>query len=139
MSEIIIPVSICAVMPITIVLIIFLAKMYANKKNAQILIKAIESGNNIDIDKLTEALGKPQKTAQEMLNLRLQRGCLYSIIGVFLVGWSIVALCNGSEIMDDPVCIPGIVGLISLALGISYLAVYFVSRKNIDNPQNEKE
>ena len=53
------------------------------------LIKAIENNANIDAEKLAEALGKQQISAKELLNRRLLRGCMFTILGV---AFSIIAL-----------------------------------------------
>lgn len=72
--EFLVPIAICAIMPISIVFLVFMSQMNADNKRAKILIKAIEANNNIDADKLAAALEKPKKTAREILNGRLQIG-----------------------------------------------------------------
>ena len=103
--------------------------MNSENKRAKVLIKAIESNNGIDADKLAEALQKPKKTAREILNGRLLRGCIFSFIGLALCIIGIVSLCTGSEFSSDPVTVPLIFGGASIAIGLSYLVVYFVTRK----------
>lgn len=78
---------------------------------------------------------KQNKTPQAVLNARLLRGCIYSLIGVFLGIVGTVGLISGAEFTSDQVSIPYIVAGISLALGISYLIVYFVTRKQISQPE----
>ncbi|MCH5219416.1 MAG: hypothetical protein J1F20_02510 [Muribaculaceae bacterium] len=106
--------------------------MNNDNKRAQIIIKAIESGNDIDTEHLTEALRKPQKSPWEILNLRLLRGCIFSLIGVGLIVsalW-ILSYAKAHDVED----VFGLIffGFLSLAIGLSYLIVYFVTRKKND-------
>ncbi len=131
MSATLIPIFVGFMLPVAIVAIVFAAAMNSDNKRAKVLIKAIESNCVIDADKLAEALQKPKKTAIEILNCRLLRGCIFSFIGFALCIVGIVSLCMGKEFSTDPVTVPLVFGGISLAIGLSYLVVYFVTRKQI--------
>lgn len=131
MTDILVPIFICVVLPVAIVAIVCAAAMNSDNKRAKVLMKAIESGCGIDADNLAAALQKPKKTAREILNLRLLRGCIFSFIGLVLCIVGIVSLCLGTEFSADPVTIPLVFGGASLAIGLSYLVVYFVTRKQI--------
>lgn len=128
-----IPIFICVVLPISIVALVVKASMNSDNKRAQVLIKAIESNCGIDADKLAEALQKPKKSPREVLNLRLLRGCIFSLIGLGFSIVAILALTTKSSLYYDPAYLPIslIIGLPSLSIGISYLIVYFVTRKQI--------
>ena len=126
-----VPIFICAIMPIAIVLISALTKMNSDKQRTQVLIKAIESNNNIDADKLAESLKKPAKSPLEILNLRLLRGCIFTFVGVGLYVAGYLAWANGCEFSEDQVSIPVICGSAAAAVGISYLIVWAVTRKQV--------
>ncbi|MCM1081787.1 MAG: hypothetical protein NC343_08565 [Muribaculum sp.] len=111
--------------------------MNVENKRTQIIIKAIEANKDVDTDKLIESLKKPQKTAREVLNGRLLRGCMYSLIGVALAIVGIVNLATGSDFSADPVTVPFVFGGISLAIGISYLIVWKVTRNQVSNTTEE--
>lgn len=132
MESALVPIFVCAVLPIAVVLIFSLTKMNGENKRTQIIIKAIEANKDVDTDKLIESLKKPQKTAREILNGRLLRGCMYTLIGIALAIVGTVNFATGSEFGADPVTIPFIFGGISLAIGISYLIVWKVTRKQVD-------
>lgn len=74
MTNVLVPIAVCMVLPIAIVLIVALTKMNGDNKRTQIIIKAIEANNNVDADKLVESLKKTNKTPHEVLSLRLLRG-----------------------------------------------------------------
>jgi hypothetical protein len=111
--------------------------MNSENKRAQIIIKAIEANKDVDTDKLIESLKKHQKTAREILNLRLLRGCIFSLIGIALALVGFVNFITGSDFSADPVTVPFIFGGISLAIGISYLIVWTVTRKQIDSSEEK--
>lgn len=131
--DILVPISICVVLPVAIVLIIFMTAMNSDNKRAKVLIKAIEANNNIDADKLAAALAKPRKTPLEILNKRLLRGCMFTFIGIALIIVALVSLASGTEFANDSVTLPMIFGGALLAIGLSYLVVYFVTRKQVNN------
>lgn len=124
-----VPIFVCVVLPIAVVLITSLARINADNKRTQIIIKAIESNNSIDADKLAESLKKPRRTEREILNLRLLRGCIFSFVGIALCMVGIANLLAGTDFEADPVTVPLMFGGISLAVGASYIVVYFVTRK----------
>ncbi len=111
--------------------------MNRENKQTQIIIKAIEANKDVDTDKLLESLKTPRKTAREILNVRLLRGCIFSLIGVALALVGIVNLATGVAFEADPVTVPFVFGGISLAIGLSYFIVYYVSRKQIESPEDK--
>ncbi|MDE6523498.1 MAG: hypothetical protein K2L17_11820 [Muribaculaceae bacterium] len=137
MEDVLIPIFVACVMPIAIVLIVALRKSNTVNKRSEILIKAIEANKEVDTDKLIEAMKEPTKSPQEILNARLLRGCMFSLIGLALVIVGIVNLANGTEFSADPVTVPMMFGGISLAIGISYLIVYFVTRNQTETTEDK--
>ena len=126
---ILVPIFICVVLPVSIVAIVFATVMNSDNKRAKVLIKAIESNCGIDADKLAEALRRPKKSELEILNLRLLRGCIFSFIGLVFCIMGIIFLCTGTKFLYELVTLPMVFGGASLAIGLSYLVVYFVTRK----------
>lgn len=131
MESILVPIFVCVVLPVAIVGIYYWSQVNAENKRAEILMKAIEANCGPDADKLAEALQKPRKTAREILNLRLLRGCMFTFVGLGLCIVGIVSACMGTEFASDPVMVPLVFGGASLAIGLSYLVVYFVTRKQV--------
>lgn len=131
--DVLVPIVVAGIMPIAIVMIIFTASMNNDNKRAAVLMKAIESNNSIDADKLAQAMTKPRKTPREILNGRLLRGCIFSFCGIGLIISALLAWANGVEFGADPVSVPMMFGGISLAVGLSFLIVYFVTRKDVGN------
>ncbi len=127
---------ICVVLPISIVLITSVKKILSDNKRSQVIVKAIEADKEIDTDKLLDALQKPKKSAQEILNSRLLYGCIYSLVGLSLIVSGIV---SSVWYADSDTMVLYIFGSISIALGISYLIVYFLTRKQVCTNQPDKQ
>ncbi|MDE6650537.1 MAG: hypothetical protein K2K45_11470 [Muribaculaceae bacterium] len=106
--------------------------MNSDNKRSEIIIKAIEANNGMETSKLIDSLKKPKKSMQEIRNARLLRGCIYSLIGIALTIVGTANLLTGCEFSEDPVTVPFVFGGISIALGISYLIVYFVTRNQAE-------
>ncbi len=123
---IVVPIGICVVLPVLVVWLVTRSKSHKVDKNADVLIKAIENNSSIDADKLLSALATPEKTSKELLSLRLLRGCIFSLIGLAIL---IVKFSNVG--FDESILT--LLSCCSLAVGISYLVVYFVTRKKIES------
>lgn len=135
---IIVPIFICVILPISIVLIFYLWKINKDNKRSKILIKAIESNPGLDIDKFAESLQSPKRSETELLNLRLLRGLIFTFCGIILVIVGVVVYYSDKVMTDDAVMLM-ILGGISFAVGLSYLIVYRVSRKQIIDSSEDKE
>lgn len=127
--DILVPIAICVILPVLIVWIVFRAAVNKDNKNAEVLMKAIENHSTIDADKLVEAMGRPKKTDMQVLQLRLLRGCFFTFLGVAAaIVCVILSYCAPeSHLQNVLMMLSGA----SLAIGIAYLVVYFVTRKNV--------
>lgn len=139
MEGVLVPIFICVVLPVSIVLIVFLTAMNSDNKRAQILIKAIESNNGVNTDKLAESLQrKPRKTPREVLNSRLLKGCIFSLSGLFITIVGIVNTALGEiNTGEDSVSLPAIIGGVLMAIGVSFLIVYGVTRKQVEASEKQ--
>ena len=126
---------VCVFLPLAIVLITSIKRMYQNKQMANVLNKAIERGN-VDISQLVDLVRKPRRTPREILVRRLLTGCITSLSGLLLIIFGLVSWATGSDFSADPVCVPMVFGSISLAVGISFLIVYFMTRRQGSDDQN---
>lgn len=128
MEDILIPIFVSCIMPVAIVYIVFWTVRNKDNRNAEVLTKAIESGNIVDADKLAEALRKQQKSSKELLNERLLRGCIFSLTGLTGIVFSTLMICFSTG-MSDFMGLMLLLGGIIFALGVSFLIVFFYSRR----------
>jgi len=130
-----VPIFICVVLPVAIVFIV--SRSVTNRENirAEILIKSIEANNGMDADKLAESLRKPVKTARELLNIRLLRGCLFTLVGI---ACAIFGIYIQLSLPKSNFQIFAYLGCAMLsAIGISYLIVYFITRKQVGDTDSK--
>lgn len=130
MEGIIISIFICVVLPVSVVLITSLARINADNKRAQIIIKAIEANNNIDADKLAASLENPRKSksSKEILHRRLLVGCVLSFLGIAAAG---VGIMSVKVLVEDGLAtLSFFCSAVCLAIGLGYLVTYFVTRKD---------
>lgn len=121
---ILVPLGVCVALPVLIVWIVFRTIKNNDDKRAEVLIKAIEANNGIDADKLAEALTKPRKSPRQLLTLRLLKGCIFTFIGIAGTAYHFIA----ADDQDSQILL---LAVISIAIGISYLVVYFMTRNDV--------
>jgi F0F1-type ATP synthase assembly protein I len=132
-----VPIFVCVVLPVAVIFINYRASMNRENKRAEVLIKAIEVNNGIDAEKLAEAFSKPKKTAREVLSLRLLRGCVSTLVGLAFGIYGIYMDCAHPDAWLQMVAYL-ICGAL-LAIGIGYLIVYFVTRKQVLGNADENQ
>lgn len=138
MTATLVPIFICVVLPVAVVLIVSLTKMSLTKSRTQILMKAIEVNKDVDVESLVESLRQPRKTPEELLNLRLLRGCIFSAIGIVLILTALILLLTGTPFDSDIIGFTMLPGGLSMAIGISYLLVCRLTRNQI-KPHSESD
>lgn len=127
-SQTLVPIFVCCVLPIAVVLISAIQKINRDRERSRILMKAIEANNDIDIEKLAEMQRRPPRSQQEIRNRRLLFGCIFSLLGLFIAAVGIFNLACGTPSEADPVTVPLLFGGASIAVGASFLIVWYVTR-----------
>lgn len=132
LTQMLVPLGVCVALPVLVVWIYYRSVTNRDNKNAEIIIKAIESNSAIDADKLVAALGKQEKTPAEVLQVRLLRGCIFTLLGIAAA--VIAALVYRAE---DFFAFSILTSGFCLAVGLAYLIVYFVTRKSVRNADSK--
>lgn len=133
--QLLVPLGVCVALPVLIVWIVFRTESNKTNKSAQVLIEAIKANADIDTTALAKALAKPRKTPREVLFGRLLKGCVLSFIGLAFLICFIYMYVNGEADSED-VLVALFLGLVSLGIGVAFLIVYFVTRKQL--PYSDK-
>lgn len=128
-----IPLGASVILPIIVVWFVFKSIMNRDNRRAEVLLEAIKSNTTVDADRIAQALSKKPRSAREILNLRLLRGSIFTLTGAALA-LSCAILCENTHmtLMDFPGVLL-VAGVSSLAIGISYLVVYFATRNHLDD------
>lgn len=128
--DILIPISICVILPVMIVWLAMRTAQNETNKRAEVMIKAIEAGAELDTD-FFKAQQK-QKSVKERLLGRLSGACVTAMLGIamLLAG---ICLCNampyGWDLNKTPMPFFVLAGGVLLGIGIALFIVYFVGRK----------
>jgi preprotein translocase subunit YajC len=128
MEEILVPIAICVVLPVMIVWLINRTRQNETNRKTEIMLKAIESGATIDADffKAQQEQKAPTTLKEKLLN-RLTAGCVCTFIGIaaVVVCFVLEAKLGWDHVGDFMLTF----GAISIAIGISFLLVFFVGKK----------
>ena len=141
MEEVITVLGVCVAMPVLIIWLIGMVKQNETNRKAEIMLKAIENGAEIDTDFFKSQSGSKVTTIKERQLKRLAWACITSIIGVAFI---LIALIPnwpggwGSEI-DGPVPTLTITGSILLAIGAALFIVYFTGLKMLAKEMEAEE
>lgn len=131
MTSIIVPIAICVVLPVVIVWLTSRTKINSTNKRTEVLIEAIRhSGEGFDPDTITSMLATPVRSPREILNLRLLRGSIFSLIGLAM--FLIIPFTGFGKNPNVNIYFYLVAGM-SMAIGIGYLITYMVSRKNVND------
>lgn len=130
LTEILVPLGVVVALPVLIVWIVNRTANNKINKNAEVIIKAIENNSAIDTDKLVEALGTRHRTPRQLLNLRLLRGCIFSLVGIAVGIYCLIVWL--ADIMGSGIMSYFFVAMVCLAIGGGYLITYFLTRKTVE-------
>ena len=128
MDQILVPIAVCVVLPVMIVWLINRTRQNETNRKTEIMLKAIESGATIDADFFkAQQEQKAPKTLKEKLLNRLTAGCVCTFIGIaaVVVCFVLEAKLGWNHVGDYMLTF----GAISIAIGISFLLVFFVGKK----------
>ena len=137
-SEILVPIAVCCVLPIMIVWFVIRKKMNDTNQRTQIVLAAIEKNPEIDIEEIMKKISPKPKLLKEKLLTKLLWGSLATLLGIGLIGLGAWLGYVGGGGTDDPfvsVCF----GLIALGVGIAFLVNYFVGKKMLAKEMEAEE
>lgn len=127
--ETLIPISICAVLPVLIVWLYMRNKTNETNRRAEIMKLAIENNTQqTDLSGLLSSLNKKEKGVKERLLNRLQLGAMSTALGLALLGaaiWQDYQGGAGPESLQDMY----LAGAIFLLVGIAVIITFFISKK----------
>ena len=130
MEELMIPIFVCVVLPVTIVWLVARTRQNETNKKAEIMLKAIESGANVDLKQFeTEKKSHPKTIKQELLD-KLTGACVTTFMGVAFLTWALLGYLI-PEYTDGRLFnrLAPVTGGIMLAIGIGLFISYFAGKK----------
>lgn len=123
LAEILVPIFVCVVLPVTIVWLCTRASINRTNRQADLLSEAIRNNVNLDPAVLNALFrSKPVRTPADMQRSYLLRGCIFSMLGLTFAIAAIFTAINGGTGLMAKCLASGIL----FSFGISYLVVFFV-------------
>lgn len=122
MVEIIVPIGVCVVLPVMVVWLVFRSRNHIVDRKAEVLLKAIENGQDID----------PEMFASDDRSKRTKRSLKMNLLDKLQAG--IILVIMGAVLVAGAMVIPGkdslfIIASILLAIGIGFCVAFFVGKK----------
>ena len=136
-GTVIIPLGICVVLPVACVCLFVYMKNHEINKRSEILLAAIEKNMDIDVDVLFRKLADSQQTLKERILKKLTKGLLFSAVGLGLLCVSVWRLFDG--FVTDLWYVILFIAAISLLIGIAYIIVYVISKKELAKELEQEE
>ncbi len=138
LEDILVPLGICVALPVLIVWLIGRVRQNEINRKAEIMLKAIEAGAEINPDLLQRA--KKPKSLKERLLTRLTAGIVCTLIGItILVAGLVTPLQEGFDgsrmLLTFLVDIPG---MIFISGGIGLFVYYFAGKKMLAKELGEE-
>lgn len=120
MESTIVPITVCFILPVSIVALVMWTRRHEVSKKAEIILRAIENGAAVDTNLLNPS--KKSKTVKQKLLDKFTGGCITSFMGAAFLILSLLP-----DVIDVSFSIPA--GCILLAVGIGLFVSYFVGKK----------
>jgi len=122
LEDILVPIFVCFALPIGIVFCVMWAKRNETNRKAEVAMKAIEKGVQIDPSFFGEVgQGKKSKSVKEKVFGNLKSGLILSGLGIALI-----AICFIRSLdYELQLC-----GAVLLCLGLAFVAFFFISKKH---------
>lgn len=131
-----IPLGVCVVLPIFIVWLNLRAKMNETNRKAEVMLKAIEAGKEVDADYF-----KPEgkaKTVKGQLLGKLTGACITFLIGALVM--TIVLCMSAQEKIDsEATLVFAVFGGIMIAIGVALFIAFFVGKKMLAKEMEAEE
>lgn len=134
-GDIIKPIFILVVLPITILWLYLRNRKDENEKRTKIVMAAIEKNGEIDVQEFFKNLNKPRKTVREKLAMQLHwevlLGSIFTIFGlVVFIALGIMSFVGGL-VNNNMIAASCCLGIPTLALGAGLLIAYFSGKKTM--------
>ena len=131
-----IPIGVCVVLPIFIVWLNLRAKMNETNRKAEVMLKAIEAGKEVDADYF-----KPEgkaKTVKGQLLGKLTGACITFLIGALVM--TIVLCMSAQEKIESEATLGfAVFGGIMIAIGVALFIAFFVGKKMLAKEMEAEE
>lgn len=129
--QVLVPISICVVLPVMIVWIVAKARAQEVNKRTEVILAAIEKNSDLDVDKFFQKMSPEKHTIKERLLAKHQKGLIMTVIGGSgLIGCIAWLLFLPYDVFM--VFVMSVVFVALLAVGIGFFVNYKVGKKMLE-------
>ena len=129
--QLLVPISICVVLPVMIVWIVAKARAQEINKRTEVILAAIEKNSDLDVDKFFQKMSPEKHTIKERLLAKHQKGLIMTVIGGSgLIGCIAWLLFLPYDVFM--VFVMSVVFVALLAVGIGFFVNYKVGKKMLE-------
>ena len=128
LEEVLVPVAICLILPISIVAIVVGKKRHEMNKRTEILLAAIEKNAELDVDEYLRKMSPNKKTIKERLITKLLWGSIISALGFAVLVYSLW-MDNLGGMPTRSLQGQYMSGATLLLVGLAIILVFFISKK----------
>lgn len=132
LEEVLVPVAICVILPISIVAIVVGKKRHEMNKRTEILLAAIEKNAELDVDEYLRKMSPNKKTIKERLITKLLWGSIISALGFAVLVYSLW-MDNLGGMPTRSLQGQYMSGATLLLVGLAIILVFFISKKMLAN------
>lgn len=129
--QLLVPISICVVLPVMIVWIVAKARAQEVNKRTEVILAAIEKNSDLDVDKFFQKMSPEKHTIKERLLAKHQKGLIMTVIGgsglIGCIAWLLFLPYD-----EFVVFVMSVVFVASLAVGIGFFVNYKVGKKMLE-------
>ena len=137
-EEILVPIFICVVLPVLIVWLVTRVRKNETDKRAEIIIKAIESGQQVNPNLLSPQ--NSPKSLKEKLLSRLTAACITFLIGIaILVPGIIISQKVNWNFAASPFPMFVLISGILIAIGVALFIIYMTGKKMLSKEIEAEE
>lgn len=131
LTEILVPIFVCVVLPVAIVWIVFYSITTKNNNETSVILEAIKSNPKLNTEKLINSFRNSRQTPMQTLMRKLLRGLIYTLMAIAFA--FLAAFCPDEDFMFANWFFCGILG----AIGVGFLITYWFAYKNFDKIEKE--
>lgn len=131
LTEILVPIFVCVILPVAIVWIVFYSIQKRNANETQIILESLRTHPEADAEKLIKLMKRPLKAPWQDLNRKLLRGSIFTLMGIAFAFLGI--FCENEELVFGNWVFCGVLS----AVGIGFLITYWFAYRHIDKSEKE--
>ena len=129
--QLLVPISICVVLPVMIVWIVAKARAQEVNKRTEVILAAIEKNSDLDVDKFFQKMSPEKHTIKERLLAKHQKGLIMTVIGgsglIGCIAWLLFLPYD-----EFVVFVMSVVFVALLAVGIGFFVNSKVGKKMLE-------